>query len=204
MLTARIQMVHVAILVSAAPLLAGCRGNPIRLTLTMIGNAMDDAELKKLEPRLIGQSPEEADAVFGRRHDTLTDVNRDAKMLVYLAGQHTASSRYVVEVQEGKITALFKTEENLAGAADALQADILKAKIVGKAPEAIEREVDLGHPKLTVRSSRHRGLVRLYNARERIHFGNARYCVLYFDKQDRCRDVRLVGVTASTAPGEPK
>jgi hypothetical protein len=197
MASTRNLMVRLAIVVLAALLQGGCSANPIRLAFTMIGSVVDDAELKKLEPELIGQPPEKADAVFGRRFDTLTKVDKSEKILVYLAGQYAASTRYVVEVCEDKITAVFKTEENLAGAVDAIRVDVLKAKIIGKTTKEIAGEVDLRDPELTVHSSRRRGLVRIYSAKERLHFGNARYCVLDFDRSDRCRDVRLVGVMAS-------
>jgi hypothetical protein len=178
----------------------GCRANPINLACTAIGSAVDDSYLKKLEPELLGEPPKKADEQFGRRLDTLSVVGGDTRLLVYLvAGQQAA--RYVVEVEGETIRALYKTERNITGAADAIQADTIKAKVAGRPPDDFPSEVELGEPAMTLHSTRAGGLIRIYDAPDQAGLGKKRYCVLEFDRADRCRDVRLVGLMAGTKSG---
>ena len=54
---------------------------------------------------------------------------------------------------------------------------------------------------MTLHSYRNRGLVRIYDVGNWTH-GKPRYCLLYFNRHDVCRDVRMVGVSATTKRNE--
>jgi len=147
----------------------------------------------------MGSSPEMADGMFGRRLDTFSDIASDAKLLVYLvAGEPSLGSRYVVEIVEGKITALYKTQQDLGGLTDAIQCEMVKERVIGKPASVIEHESSLGKPKLTMHSRREDGLIRIYDVGKWPSLEGTRYCVLRFDEEDVCRYVRMVGLTAST------
>ncbi len=183
----------------------GCRVNPVRLPLMLVGAAIDDAALKDREPELIGKGPEMADAMFGNRLDTYSDVNSDAKLLVYLvAGEETLGSRYVVEVAGNTINALYKTQQDIDGMADAIQRDQIKSKVLGMTAKAIEQETDLGKPTLIMRTWRGAGLTRIYDVAKWPQREGDRYCVLRFDERDLCRGVRMVGVSASSKSSRQK
>jgi hypothetical protein len=165
----------------------------------LVGAALDGSALEESVPELLGSSPEMADGMFGGRLDTFSDVASDTKLLVYLvAGERSLGSRYVVEVVEGKITALYKTQQDLGGLTDAIQCEMVKERVIGKPACVIEQESSLGKPKLTMYSRRENGLIRIYDARKWPSLEGTRYCVLHFDKEDICRHVRMVGLTAST------
>ena len=193
------QLVRCGAAALLAVLACGCRVGPVRLPLMLVGAAIDEATLREYEPELIGKAPEMADAMFGRRLDTFSDVNSDAKLLVYLVvGEKSLGSRYVVEATGNTITALYKTQRDIDGMADTIQCDLIRAEVLGMTPMTIERETDLGKPKLTMRSWRKAGLTRVYDVRKRSDLQGARYCVLRFDERDLCSDVQMVGVSASS------
>ena len=68
---------RLVVVLSAVVLTIACSSNPATMSFALIGQMVDAAELKKFEPELIGQPPEAADKVFGRRFDTLGDVDSD-------------------------------------------------------------------------------------------------------------------------------
>ncbi len=178
---------------------SGCRGNPVRAVFTLVGEAVDAADLKQRAPQLIGKGPDAADAMFGHRFDTLEDQEADSQWLLYLEEDaHSAESRYLVEVKGGRIVALYKTMQNVAGAADSMRADVLKARLARKTPREAEQELNLGRPQLSVSSRRTDRVYLVYDTRRLPQLEGARYCVLEFDTRNLCVDVRLVGVTAST------
>ncbi len=180
---------------------SGCHGSPVRAVFTLVGEAVDAADLEQREPQLIGNGPDAADAMFGRRFDTLRDQKVDGQWLIYLEEDaHSTESRYVVEVKGGKIVALYKTMQNLAGAADSIRADVLKARLAGKTLPEAERELNLGKPQLSVSSRRTDRVYHIYDTRRLPLLEGARYCVLEFNARELCVDVRLVGVTAATSP----
>jgi hypothetical protein len=171
----------------------------------LVGAVLDDSALEECAPELMGSSPEMADGMFGRRLDTFSDVDSGTKLLVYLvAGEHSLGSRYVVEVVEGKITAIYKTQQDLGGLTETIQCDMVKKKVIGKTATVIEQESGLGKPKLTMHSRREDGLIRIYDVHQWPSLEGTRYCVLRFDEEDVCRHVRMVGLTASTgSTGDP-
>jgi hypothetical protein len=193
------QLVSLAKAALVPALAWGCSLNPVRLPLMLIGAALDGSVLEDCAPELLGSTPEMADGMFGRRFDTFSHIDSDTQLLVYfVAGEGSLGSRYVVEVLEGKITALYKTQQDCDGLTDAIQCDMVKVKVIGKTATVIEQESGLGKPKLTMHSRREDGLIRIYDVHKWPSFEGSRYCVLSFDEKDVCRYVRMVGVTAST------
>lgn len=179
---------------------AGCRAHPISLVTMVVGDAVNDADVKDRRDLLMGKPEKAADSMFGARLETLVDVDRKGvSMIFYPAeGDLLKSSRYIVEVENGVIVVFTKTKQNIDGVEDLIHNASLEKKLIGKSPAACSQEDDLGAPLRTLRSREKNQLLRVYDVRNWSDFMGARYCVLRFDGSDRCQSVALIGVSAST------
>ena len=190
----------VAVLLPLTITSMGCRAHPGSLVTMVVSDVVDDADVKKRESELVGQSPTVADASFGARIDTLTDTRRPGReLLLYpvkldLAG----TARFGVEVVNGRISAIMKGKRNIDGIEDVVKQAGLEKKLLGKAPATCEGEGELGTAVAVYRSRERGGLVRIYDVRNFTNLRGARYCMLWFDASERCEEVRLVGVSGAT------
>lgn len=180
---------------------AGCRAHPISLVTMVVGDAVNDADVKDRRDLLMGKPEAAADSMFGSRLETLVDVDRPGVSLIFYPVEHDLlkSSRYIVEVENGTIAVLTKTKQNIDGVEDLIHNASLEKKLIGKSPAACSAEDDLGVPLRTLRSREKDQLLRVYDVRNWSDFMGARYCVLRFDGRDRCESVALIGVSASTS-----
>ena len=128
--------------------LCGCRAHPISLAITLVGDVVDDQDLKEREPLLIGKDPSAADAMFGRRHDTLVEVSTRWQWLIYPElHERVAESFYVVEVgAEGRITGLFKCKRNIDGLEDVEKTRVLGGHVYGKSAAEAQAAGGLADP----------------------------------------------------------
>lgn len=187
----------VAFLVLAS---AGCRAHPISLVTMLVGDAVNDADVKDRRDLLMGKPETEADSMFGARQETLVDVDRQGVSMIFypVHGDLLKSSRYIVEVENGAIVVFTKTKQNIDGVEDLIHNASLEKKLIGKSPAACSEEGKLGVPLRTLRSREKDQLLRVYDVRNWSDFMGARYCVLRFDGRDLCESVALIGVSAST------
>jgi len=178
----------------------GCRAHPGSLATLIAGDAINDADVKKRRTKLMGQDEAAADAMFGSRLETLDDVERPGVSIIFYPVKNDLlkKSRYVVELEDGAIVVFAKTKQNIDGVEDLIHDANLEKKLVGKAPAQCSKDGDLGAPLRTLRSREKGHLLRVYDIRHWTDFMGARYCMLRFDKGDRCQDVTLMGVSAST------
>ncbi|KKL69153.1 hypothetical protein LCGC14_2117800, partial [marine sediment metagenome] len=132
--------------------------------------------------------------------ETLEDVkHRGVSMIVYPdKGDLLKASRYIVEIEKGRITAFAKIKRNIDGVEDLIHRANLEKKLLGKTPPECTLVDNLGEPLRTLRSRERSQTVRIYDIRHWSDFMGARYCVLRFDDNERCRDVTLFGVSATT------
>lgn len=189
-----------SLLVLLGILVCGCRAHPVSLAIMLIGDAVNDADIEDRAMKLVGKDVSAADRMFGARQETLEDTRRAGReMIVYpVKGDLPGSSRYVVEASNSEIVALTKTKQNIDGMEDVLRHTALKAKLAGKSAQACSHEGGLGKPILVLRNRDTENLVRCYDVRNITNLRGARYCVLRFGANDRCAQVTLVGVSAST------
>ncbi len=166
----------------------------------LVGNAVDHADVDKRKEQLIGQSPATADSILGQRDDTLREVDGSRTWLVYPVEMDVLNQyRYVVEVENGRITAVSKAQKN-AKKLDIPEQLIYEHKTKGKSPSECDEILDFGPPKVTARSESTGTLIRLYDA-QKIKIEGVlapHYALLKFDEHDRCNDVELISVSAST------
>ena len=187
------------VLVTAAVVAAaGCRLHPISLAVSLIGEAVDDRDVRQREPLLLGKGPEAADEMFGERHDTLVDDATGGKWLIYREpGEAFSESFYVAETAPaGNITELFKCKRNADGLEDVRRTRRLADVVYGRTPAECEADAGLGAPVFTMHSEFSGAAARFYDAPHWTRTGNARYCVLVFSRRNLCEEVRFIGVTA--------
>jgi hypothetical protein len=179
---------------------AGCRAHPGSLATMLIGDAINDADVKDRRDLLMGKPEKAADSMFGQRLETLVDADRQGVSMIFypVQGDILHSSRYIVEVENGVIVVFAKTKQNIDGVEDLIHNANLEKKLIGKASAACSQAGDLGPPLRTLRSREKSQLLRVYDIRHWTDFQGARYCVLRFDGSDRCQSVTLIGVSAST------
>lgn len=178
----------------------GCRAHPASLAGMLIGDAINDADVKDRRGLLMGKPEAAADGMFGARQETLVDCDRpDVCMIFYpVKNDLFRSSRYVVETEKGAIVVFAKTKQNIDGVEDLIHNASLEKKLIGQAPGGCSREGDLGPPLRTLRCREKGQVLRVYDVRNWSDFQGARYCVLRFDARDRCQSVALIGVSAAT------
>jgi len=179
---------------------AGCRAHPGSLATMLVGDAINDADVKDRRGLLMGKPEKAADSMFGSRQETLVDADRQGVSMIFypVQGDILHSSRYIVEVENGVIVVFAKTKQNIDGVEDLIHNANLEKKLIGKASAACSQAGDLGPPLRTLRSREKSQLLRVYDIRHWTDFQGARYCVLRFDGSDRCQSVTLIGVSAST------
>jgi len=178
----------------------GCRAHPASLATMLVGDAINDADVKDRRGLLMGKPETAADSMFGSRLETLVDIDRQGVSMIFypVQGDILHTSRYIVEVENGVIVVFAKTKQNIDGVEDLIHNASLEKKITGKAPAECSQEGNLGAPLRKLRSREKGQLLRVYDVRHWTDFMGARYCVLRFDGRDRCQSVSLIGVSAST------
>lgn len=184
---------------------AGCSATPIGMAMTVAGDAIDDADEQERSKQLLGKSPAAADAAFGQPLDVLSDVNSNHTWGVYPVPNDVMNNhRYVLEAAGGKIVAVDKIEIP----ANPIQYDAilmtLKPKVIGKTPEQCEKNLNMGAPKLTLRSRATGQIIQLYDATLLKGIESPHYCVLRFGTAELCEKVDLVKMYTSGPSGISK
>ncbi|MBI5765183.1 MAG: hypothetical protein HZA51_16840 [Planctomycetes bacterium] len=179
---------------------AGCRLHPVSLASMAIGDAINDSDVKKRQEKLFNQPVAAADEMFGAREETLVyadDANRE--LITYpVKGDLLNSQNWAVESRSGKLVALSRVKRNIDGVEDVIKTAAIKSKVMGKSPAECRRDAELKEPLATLRNRDSGEVLRVYDIRNWTNSRGARYCVLRFDGQDRCNNIRLIGVSAST------
>ncbi|MBN1943380.1 MAG: hypothetical protein JW849_08825 [Phycisphaerae bacterium] len=180
--------------------MGGCRAHPTSLAMMIGGDIINDVEVEQRQDELLGKDEAAANRMFGRRLETLIDLDRpNVKIIFYPSkADPLKNRRYIVELEDGIVVVLSKTKKNIDGVEDYLHDMNLERKLIGKTPEECSRAGDLGPPLRTFRSVEKDQLLRIYDIRHWTDFLGARYCLLRFDHDDFCRDVILMGVSATT------
>ncbi len=179
---------------------AGCRLHPVSLASMAIGDAINDADVKKRQEKLLNQHVSAADEMFGAREETLVDASDAQRELITypVKGDLMDTQNWVVESRNGQLVALSRVKRNIDGVEDAIKAAAIEPKVMGKSPEDCRRDAEFKEPLATLRSRESGEVMRVYDVRNWTNSRGARYCVLRFDDKDRCKNVRLVGVSASS------
>jgi hypothetical protein len=180
-------------------LLVGCRAHPISLGTMVVGDLIDDADVKKRAKILMNQPVAAADEMFGARLETLEDTATERKLVLYPVKMDLLKSqRYAVEVVNNTITAVSRMKMNIDGRENVLKSMQLKDKVIGKEPKECEEAAEFKSPVLIARSKETGEMVHVYDVRNWTNTRGARYCMLRFDKENTCTRIDMIGVSAST------
>jgi hypothetical protein len=182
-----------------APLF-GCRLHPVSLASMAIGDVIDDADVKKRQKELHNQPISAADAMFGRRSETLVyaDDARRELIMYPVEGDLLDGQNWVVESKNGKLVALSRVKRNIDGVEDVIKSAAIEPKVMGKSPEECCRDAEFKPAIATLRSRESGETMRVYDIRNWTNTRGARYCVLRFDANGRCNNIKLIGVSASS------
>jgi hypothetical protein len=181
----------------------GCNpaGEAVKFGVHLVGKAVDDEEAQKFERELVGHSSAAAAEKFGTRIDTLRDVNSSREWQIYPTKLDVlGNQRYVVEVAENRIVAVSKTEKGKSEM-DLPRTLVLKRKVKGRLLRECQERLGMGPPLLTARSEKTGLLSQIYDGQMMEGIGGQKYCILRFDRNQRCCEVSLVEVSASTKKG---
>ncbi len=173
----------------------------VSVGVTLVGKAVDAADVKEHEKVLLGRELAAADERLGDRLDTLRDLSSDQSWVIYpvpAKQDPLGKDRYVVEVAAAKIVAFSRTEKNSDPKRDIPRALFLRSKVRGKPPAQCASLLDMGALLLAVRSDATGLLSQIYDARHFKQLGSPDYCILRFDEQELCKDVEFLGIGAST------
>ncbi len=171
----------------------------VSIGVTLVGKAVDAADVKEHEKVLIGADLVRADERLGDRLDTLRDLDSDQAWVIYpVKADLLGKDRYVVEVAAERIVAFSRTEKNSDPKRDIPRALFLRSKVRGKPPAECATLLDMGDPLLAVRSDATGTLSQIYVARHFKQLSSPDYCILRFDDAGPCKDVEFLGIGAST------
>jgi len=180
-------------------LLGGCRVHPVSLGTMIVGDMVNDADVKERAEILINQPVAAADEMFGDRLETLEDTAAERELVLYPAKMDLLNSkRYAVEVVNNTITTVSLMKRNIDGSENVLKQMQLEDKVMGKGPKECEEAAKFESPVLIARSKEKGDMVHVYDVRNWTNTRGARYCVLRFDKEYACTDIDMIGVSAST------
>jgi hypothetical protein len=181
---------------------AGCSpySTVAKLGIKVVGDAVNDADVADHGNKLVGQPVAAADADFGQRFRTMEEVQSKREMITYpVKDDLLAAYRWVVEAENGKIVALSKMQNNPDGGKDIIKKMVLKEMVIGKTPQEVGVKDYFKKLILTLRDRGTGNMIRVYDVSSIVDFMGARDCVLEFDSSDKCQNIWLVGVPASTA-----
>ncbi|MDP6357438.1 MAG: hypothetical protein QF473_20140 [Planctomycetota bacterium] len=178
----------------------GCRAHPVSMVGMFASDLINDADVDDRRPKLLNQPAMAADRMFGARLETCDDLQRpDVSLITYPVKYDVLkTSRYLVEVANGRIVTLSKTKQNIDGAEDMINTELLKRKFIGNTPPQCRIRGDLAAPLRTLRSREKGQVLRIYDVKNWTNLRGARYCVLRFGSKNLCQSVKLIGVSAST------
>jgi hypothetical protein len=181
---------------------AGCSpySTAAKIGIKVVGEVVNDADVKQHANDLVGRPVASADAVFGRRLRTLEEVNTRREVVIYPVKDDLLSMfRWAVEAENGRIVALSKLQNDPDGGKDIAEKIVLKEIVIGKTPKALEAHTYFQKLVLVLRDRAAGDMIRVYDIALIPDFLGAKYCVLRFDGSNTCQEVRIVGVPASTS-----
>jgi hypothetical protein len=182
----------------------GCSSNPatsmISIGAKVVGKVVEDEETQKLASELNGAPVSAADEKLGNRADTLQDINGPRQWLIYPVKYDVLGKlRYVVEVANHKIMAVAMVEKG-GSELDMPRKLYYEHKVKGKTMRECETDLGMGPPLLTVRSLNTGQHGQLYDARIDKELSSPQYLILKYEANQRCSEVDLVEVQASSSP----
>ena len=184
--------------VAAIAVFSGCN-SPAGMAVQVVGKAVDSVEAQQLGEELIGRPVAAATAKLGQPIDTWREVRGSRAWWTYPVAMDVLSNqRYVVQVSRERITSVSKVKLDGSGIEMARKL-ALDQKVNGKSPQECEAALGMGAPLVTARSDVTGKFCQLYDAKVIKEVGSPQYCRVHFDANQRCDEVAIVDVSASTS-----
>jgi hypothetical protein len=180
-------------------LVAGCRAHPGQLAISVVEGYIDARDVQQRGQELIGRPLETADGMFGRRHDTLHDLETGHTMLVFTErGRKESETYYLVDVcRNGQIGNLLKVKYNIEGVTDLHQNREIRNRVLGKSRAAAEADARLGPALRVVKSEENGQTICVYRPQGLLPKTYTDYCLLWYDRRNGvCVDNAMLGVIA--------
>ncbi len=171
----------------------GCSVTPMGMAMHLAGEAVNDVDAREKAKQCVGVTVPEADAKLGAPIDVLADVHSTRTWRSYSVPMDPLkSSRYVAEVNNGRVIALSKVQRYSDAAVYAATLAVLTPKVKGKTSAQCQSNLEMGPPLLTVRSQKTGRLIQLYDARMVKELQAPHYCILRFSRANSCEEIDLV------------
>ena len=171
-----------------------------KIGIQVVGDAVNDADVAEHGKKVVGQPVAAADAEFGQRLRTMEEIHSKREMITYpVKDDLLGSYRWAVEVENGKVAALAKLQNDPDGGKDIVKKLVLKEMVIGKTPQEVESRDYFKKLILTLRDCANGNMFRVYDVSSVVDFMGARDCVLEFDASNKCQTIWLVGVPSTTA-----
>ena len=181
----------------------GCSATPIGMAMSVAGEAVNDVDEQQRVKPFVGAPVSQATATLGAPLDVLSDTRSTRIWQIYSVPMDALNtSRYVLEVHDGKVIALDKVQQYSDPVEYEAALAVLSPKVMGKSPAECEANLKMGPSLLTVRSKATGQMIRLYDARVVEGLQSPHYCVLRFGAANTCEKINLVKVYTATK-GDP-
>lgn len=170
----------------------------MKVGMFAVGKVIDDKGTADIAKKIVGQSPEVADAELGPRNDTYRQVGGSTMWISYPVKLDVLKrDQYFVEVSDNRVVRIEKME-GTSSELQMVKSTLDKTRVHGKSPEECQRILESGPPELSVRSQNSGKLLQFYNGEKIIDIGDKRYVILHFDRDERCEKLQVVDVAASS------
>lgn len=177
----------------------GCTPTQVATKVGMfaVGKVIDDKGTAGIADKIVGKSPDAADAELGPRNDTYREVGGSAMWISYPVKLDVLKrDQYFVEVRDNRIVRIEKME-GASGELELVKSTFDQARVQGKSPAECQRMLDSGPPELTVRSQNSGKMLQFFDGEKILDIGDKRYVILHFDQNERCEKLQVVDVAAS-------
>lgn len=182
---------------------AGCQVNPFSVPVDVVTSRLAQEQLQTWEPKVLGTPVAMADDAIGRRNDTLEPLDGGEPWVIYDLPDNPKGETFLVArvSPDACIGQLGVWKRNRDGLLDLWLVRELRAKCLAHTADECASLASLGPATRMFRSQR-TGLdawfheVRATRPSVPQNPVPPKYVVFCFNDQQRCADVRVVGVTA--------
>lgn len=180
----------------------GCSATPVGFAVSMAGKAVNDIDAQERSKELVGTSVANADGKLGAPVEVFSDTRGSRTWRLYnVPNDVLNTSRYLTEVEGGRVIAVSKVEQYSDPVAYAATLAVLEPKVMGKSPSECEANLGMGPSLLTVRSNNTGQTIRIYDARVVKELQSPHYCVLRFGASNTCEKINLVEASTPSRDG---
>ncbi len=181
------------------PSISSVQKLPIGTAAGLVGQAIDDKDVRAKARQLNGASADTCDEVLGAPLDVFHDESRTREWRVYEASNPIPSLysyRYVVQFRNGRATAIAKATRGSDIVGDAVTDEYFRCKCLNTTPDVCE-DVLGQRPALSIWSDKTGELLQIYDARLIKSLQRPYFAVLHFGENGICTSVNVAEIVSS-------